>query len=66
MGTRNLEKWRIVWCVFLHLILPAGRHTSFCSVEVMPELMQKFIEVEINPDDLKVDVYRAVLADSIY
>ena len=34
------------------------RHTSFCSVEVMPELDEN-IEVEINPDDLKVDVYRA-------
>ena len=34
------------------------RHTSFCSVEVMPELDEN-IEIEINPDDLKVDVYRA-------
>lgn len=34
------------------------RHTSFCSVEVMPELDEN-IEVEVNTDDLKVDVYRA-------
>lgn len=34
------------------------RHTSFCSLDVMPEL-DETIEVEINPDDLKVDVYRA-------
>lgn len=34
------------------------RHTSFCSVDVMPEL-DDTIKVEINPDDLKVDVYRA-------
>ncbi|WP_146621875.1 peptide chain release factor 2 [Enterococcus florum] len=34
------------------------RHTSFCSVDVMPEL-DETIEIEVNPDDLKVDVYRA-------
>jgi peptide chain release factor 2 len=34
------------------------RHTSFCSAEVMPEL-DDTIEVDINPDDLKIDVYRA-------
>lgn len=34
------------------------RHTSFCSVDVMPEL-DGTIEVEVNPDDLKIDVYRA-------
>jgi peptide chain release factor 2 len=34
------------------------RHTSFASVDIMPELTED-IEVEINPDDLKVDVYRA-------
>lgn len=34
------------------------RHTSFASVDVVPEL-DDTIEVEINPDDLKVDTYRA-------
>lgn len=34
------------------------RHTSFASVEVLPEI-KKEDEVEINPDDLRVDFYRA-------
>ncbi len=34
------------------------RHTSFASLDVMPELDDS-IEININPDDLKVDVYRA-------
>jgi len=34
------------------------RHTSFCSVDVMPEIDDS-IEIDINPDDLKVDVYRS-------
>lgn len=34
------------------------RHTSFASVEVLPEISED-IEVDINPDDLKVDTYRA-------
>jgi peptide chain release factor 2 len=34
------------------------RHTSFVLVEVMPEISDD-IEVEINQDDLKVDVYKA-------
>ena len=34
------------------------RHTSFASVEVLPEITED-IEVDINPDDLKVDTYRA-------
>lgn len=34
------------------------RHTSFASVDVMPELDDD-IEVEINPDDLRVDTYRS-------
>lgn len=34
------------------------RHTSFSSVEVTPEIDEN-INVEINPDDLKTDVYRA-------
>jgi peptide chain release factor 2 len=34
------------------------RHTSFASVDVTPEI-DDTIEVEINPDDLKVDVFRS-------
>jgi len=34
------------------------RHTSFASVLVYPEIDEK-IEVEIKPDDLRVDTYRA-------
>lgn len=34
------------------------RHTSFCSVDVMPEL-DNSVEVEIQPDDLKIDTFRA-------
>jgi peptide chain release factor 2 len=34
------------------------RHTSFCSVDVMPEL-DGTIDIEINSDDLKIDTYRA-------
>ena len=34
------------------------RHTSFASVEVIPEIDQS-IEVDINPDDLRIDVYRS-------
>jgi peptide chain release factor 2 len=36
----------------------ARRHTSFASVFVFPEVDES-IEVEINPADLRVDVYRA-------
>jgi peptide chain release factor 2 len=34
------------------------RHTSFVLVEVMPELDDD-IEIEINPDELKIDVFKA-------
>lgn len=34
------------------------RHTSFCSVDVMPEL-DETVEININPDELKIDTYRA-------
>ena len=34
------------------------RHTSFASVEVLPEITDD-IELDINPDDLRVDTYRA-------
>lgn len=36
----------------------ARRHTSFASAEVMPEI-EDDIDVQINPDDLKVDTYRS-------
>ena len=36
----------------------ARRHTSFASVEVIPEIDKK-IDVEINDIDLKIDVYRS-------
>jgi peptide chain release factor 2 len=35
-----------------------GRHTSFASLFVYPEVDES-IEIEINPADLRVDVYRA-------
>jgi len=35
-----------------------ARHTSFAKVEVMPEV-DSHAEVEINPDDLRIDVFRA-------
>ncbi len=35
-----------------------GRHTSFAMVEVMPEA-EGDVDVEIGPDDLKVDVFRS-------
>ena len=34
------------------------RHTSFASVEVLPEITDD-VEIDINPDDLRVDTYRA-------
>ena len=34
------------------------RHTSFASLEVMPEI-DNTIQVEIRPEDIKMDVYRA-------
>lgn len=34
------------------------RHTSFASLDVMPELDDS-IEININPDDLRIDTYRA-------
>ena len=36
----------------------ARRHTSFASVEVMPEL-EEADDIEIKPDDLKFDTFRA-------
>lgn len=34
------------------------RHTSFASVDVMPEIDDD-IEIDINPDELKIETYRA-------
>lgn len=36
----------------------ARRHTSFASVDVTPEI-EGNIEVEINPEDLRIDTYRS-------
>ena len=36
----------------------ARRHTSFCSLDVMPEITQD-IAIEIKPEELKVDTYRS-------
>jgi peptide chain release factor 2 len=35
-----------------------GRHTSFSSVFVYPEIDESF-EIEVNPADLRIDTYRA-------
>ncbi len=38
---------------------PSGkRHTSFASIDVVPELDDD-IQIDINPNDLKIDTYRA-------
>lgn len=34
------------------------RHTSFASLEVLPEIAED-IDIDINPDDLRVDTYRS-------
>jgi peptide chain release factor 2 len=35
------------------------RHTSFASVDVMPELSEDDTKIQINSEDLRVDTYRA-------
>ena len=34
------------------------RHTSFASVEILPEITDD-MQIQINPDDLRIDTYRA-------
>ena len=34
------------------------RHTSFASLEVLPEITED-VEIDINPDDLRIDTYRS-------
>ena len=34
------------------------RHTSFASIDVVPEINED-IDIDINPDDLRIDTYRA-------
>ncbi len=34
------------------------RHTSFASVDVIPEIADD-VEVEVNPDDLRIDIFRS-------
>ena len=36
----------------------ARRHTSFAAIDVMPEI-EDDVSVEINPDDLRIDTFRA-------
>ncbi len=35
------------------------RHTSFAQVEVLPEASQEDPSVDINPEDLKIDIYKS-------
>jgi len=37
----------------------ARRHTSFASLDVMPLLDEDEADIEINPDELRIDTYRA-------
>lgn len=43
----------------------ARRHTSFCAVSVIPEIDQD-IDIEIKPEDIKVDTYRSSGAGGQY
>ena len=37
----------------------ARRHTSFASLDVMPEIEDDDADIEINPDEIRVDTYRS-------
>jgi len=43
----------------------ARRHTSFCAVSVIPSI-DKDIDIEINPNDIRVDTYRSSGAGGQY
>ena len=47
------------WCASRPFDSQNRRHTSFASLEVMPEIDDD-IEVNVDPKDLRVDVYRSV------
>ncbi len=36
-----------------------GRHTSFALVEVMPEADEGDVDIQLSPDDLKIDTFRS-------
>jgi len=35
------------------------RHTSFALINILPEIAEKDVEIEIKPDDLKVDTFKS-------
>ena len=35
------------------------RHTSFVQVEVLPEVSEDDLSIQINPDELRIDIYRS-------
>ena len=35
------------------------RHTSFAQVEVLPEISDEDTFIQINPDDVRIDIYRS-------
>ncbi len=46
------------WCASAPIDAQNRRQTTFALIEVVPEV-EDDIEVEINPDDLRIDTYRA-------
>ena len=57
-GLLRSEKWVHRLVRISPFDAASRRHTSFASVDVMPELDES-IHVDINPDDLRVDVFRS-------